>query len=177
MDKLFEEREIFNKERPEFLTDEQLTQIYKEMADEIIAEDWSNSDPAEIIIDLKDANWHDSGFEIAKGMDNSYNADYNFTGDFINWLDDIDHFRRDKIEENVRTWVKAHNIQPKYKIGDRVFVKKDLMMSKYPKGEYYITGYHKDIAKYTINKENKPNCGLLVEYEELEGICGSLVIR
>lgn len=110
MEKLFDDAPFVQKERPTKLTEEQKEKMYLDLAAEIIKNQWAKGGLEECIAeDLSKLSINDSGFEKAKDLEDHSFVDYEFCGDFIDFLDDMFLKIRTLIEENVKLWVKAHN--------------------------------------------------------------------
>lgn len=172
MAKLFNESEMFVKERPKDLTDMQESKMYSEIAQEIIDEGYSDSDIVDIISDIKEISFNISGFEIAKSLDDDYKMEgsYKINGDFVDYLDDLSSKRQGYIEENVKAWVKAHNPINKFNKGDRLQINKALYF-KLPDGIIYINGVKKETAEYVVDRDKERKGGVILNFEEIEEKC------
>ena len=125
MEKLFDDSETFQKERPTKITEQQENEVYSKLAKEIIKNGWCVDETEEdIIYDLKDLSMNDTGFEMAKHLE-GYNmkCNYEIDTDFIYWLDDFEYRFRKVLEQNVRDWVKAINPKPLFEKGQKLIVK------------------------------------------------------
>jgi len=171
MDKLFDDTQLVQKERPTKITTQQEEQLFIDLAKECIKNQYSSDDEETIIEDLKNLSSNDSGFEKAKYLYDSGDAEYDFSGDFIDWLETIDLNGRNILKENVKTWVKAHKPQPKLEKGTKLIINESLGFRKDLK-KYcivYVTGINMEEAYYTIsdNKEKYGGCCLAFEKVEL----------
>lgn len=174
--KLFSDTEVFQKERPTKPTAQQLADFYSEMAKEIIAEGFSQSDEEDIIQDLKDLYpFHDNGFELAKKLDEwKANASYNIDGRFCEWLEGFSS-EYDKIKrDNVKAWVKAHNPQPKFNKGTKLIINDSISYSLKKGGIVYITGGRPEEAIYWLNESPNNYGGYNVAYEVVESKCSPI---
>jgi len=173
--KLFTDKELLPKKRPTGISKSQEEQMYIDLAKEIIKHNYINDDDdytiEDIIEDLKQVSFSDSGFEIAKTLESYGNASYVFDGDFIDWLDHIGFKKLNIATENVKTWVNAYNPQPKFEIGTKLTVK-EVLNSKLKKDEIiYITGIKNEVAQYTVSTDREKKGGYLINYEDIEKKC------
>jgi len=172
MEKLFDDSLLFQKERPTKITAQQEEKMYVDFAKEIIENQYSEYDEESIIEDLKELSWHDSGFEKAKKLEDGC-ASYEFTGDFIDWLDNMACERDYILKENVKMWVKAHNPQPKLEKGDQLKINESLSRTPDLKKDsvVYITGINMEQAYYTISSDPDKNGGYVLDFEKVESKC------
>ncbi len=172
MEALFQDSEVFVRERPTTATEQQDKIFYKEKAQEIIDNDWSNSQIERIIIDLEDLYpFRDSGFEMAKELDGlSSKGSYKINSEFVEFLEDLSSEYSDIIDENVKAWVKAIQPMPLYKKGDKIKLTLPVMRTPdYAAGkEFYIISIHEKDAKYVFHPVENNNGGTLLPYERLE---------
>jgi hypothetical protein len=172
MDKLFNDSELFQKERPTKITEQQEQACYKKMADEIIKGGWSDSDVEDIVKDLAEIWEYDSGYEIAKKLESYGNeASYTINTDFIYYLDDFGYNKREILTKNVEDWVKAHNPQPKFQKGQKLIVTTMLNHEKQEGAIVYITGFSEKTACYLIDKDENRKGGTVIAYEKVEANC------
>jgi hypothetical protein len=171
---LFQDSEVFKKERPLSLSDIQKESVYKQLAEEIIENDWSDDNIEDIISDLKSLSFSNSGYEKAKELE-SFNAkaSYSIGAEFIEFLDWFSNPFDDLIEENQRRWVSAHKIQPKIKIGQELIINerfsraKDLQIGK----TIFVNGYKLETGMYLVNEKNESSSNYIVSYESIEENC------
>jgi len=171
---LFSDSETFVKERPEKITQQQEEELYLKLAKEIIENRWSTDDVDDIISDLKQLSKSDTGFEMAKDLELfSKKASYNIETPFIEWLDDFDYNFYQEIQNNVKQWVKAHNIKPKLELGTKLIVKEFISRSYELKvgNIIYVNGYYEPVAQYCISTEQNSTTNILVSYEKIEKFC------
>lgn len=167
---LFKDSEVFIKNRPEELTENQKNDIWKELAKYIINEKWSNSDINDILNDLKKIPLSYSGYEKAKQLESSKRCYYDLNTFFIEWLDSIEINFQDRINENVSYWVKVHDIKPIYNIGTELAITS--FINNFQIGEkIFINGIYEKLAKYLVSdiKDSKRN--IAINYEEIEKCC------
>ena len=170
MSKLFEESEIFTKERPSKLTKIQSKELYNTLAKEIIDNGWSTSTVEEISEDLESVSRHSTGFELAKELDDvGYYG--NIDSQFIEWLEDFDSRHQEIIDENIKTWVTAHKIEPKHSVGTELKINKQII--HYTEGygvgsTVFVNGYKKELGCYYISKIKGNTSNYVVEYETVE---------
>ena len=164
---LFKDSEVFVKERPTKLTESQQVKIYKELATEIIENNWSNNDIDDIIEDLKTLSKStDSGYERAKSLEGyGTNASYRIDTSFIEWLDDFEYHFYSQLIENVKKWVKAHDIKTKFEKRTELVVVAYISRSTELKiGEkIFVNGFYEDEAKYKVYNELDSKRNLLAK--------------
>lgn len=172
MEKLFDDTLLVQKERPTRITKQQETELFLKLANEIIDQQYSDDDAETIAEDLAELSMHDSGFEMAKDLEGA-NASYEFTGDFIDFLDNISHERGNVLKENVKLWVKAHNPQPKLEKGDQLKISEPLSRTPDLKKDavVYITGINMEQAYYTISADPDQKGGYVLAFEKVECQC------
>lgn len=171
MNKLFEDSETFQKERPDSLTEEQLNNFCSEMAEGV---NCSTDDKSEIANDIKDlypSFMYDNGYALAKRLEDYGSADYDIDTEFCEWLDGLDYAYRRRVTENVKEWVKAHNVQPKYENGTKLLIMEDLNRKLTKDKEVYITGGRPEEAVYWINEYPNAYGGTVLAYELVEQRC------
>jgi hypothetical protein len=170
MEALFQDSEVFVRERPTKPTEKQTEDFYKSKAQEIIDNNWSGSQINRIIIDLDDLYpFYRSGYELAKKIEN-LSANYNISVDFIEFLDDLSHDYSKLVNINVIEWVKAIQPMPEWKKGDKIKLIEKLTncFEYYPDKEFFITGIDEKEARYIINPDKDFQGGTLFNYELLE---------
>lgn len=171
---LFKDSETFIKERPTKLSEKQETEIWQKLAKEVIDNGWSDDDIDTIIEDLQNLSMSDSGYEMAKDLEGfSSNADYYIDTSFIEWLDMLDSDFDDARRENVKRWVKAHDIKPKYDIGTKLVVKEHFTRSpELQVGKViFVNGYYEKEAMYSVSNEKDSKGNVLIIYENIEKYC------
>ena len=173
MEKLFDDTLLIQKERPTQITAQQEEKMYLDLAKDCIKQQYSSDDEETIAEDLKELSFNDSGFEKAKDLEDNGNASYEFNGDFIDWLDWIDHKRSEILSENVKLWVKAHNPQPKLEKGTKLKITGHLSYQKDLKTDciVYITGVKLEEANYYIHPNSENNGGYVLAFEKVELNC------
>lgn len=174
MEKLFDDAPFVQKERPTKITDEQEQKMYLDLATEIIKRNWCKDGDVETIADdLSKLSINDSGFEKAKDLEDDSYVNYEFCGDFIDFLDDMSYHKNKLIDENVKVWVKAHNPQPKLLKGTKLHIDKSLCRSKdlLKDSLVYVTGINMEKAYYTISVNKEQQGGYVVAFEEVENNC------
>jgi len=174
MEKLFKEKEIFQKERPVKLTDSQKKEFYLKLAEEVIKNNWSTDDEEAIAEDLSNLSFYDNGYEMAKELEGCHSdAYYDIDPSFCEWLDDIEHLYRREVDENVKVWVKAHEIKPKYSKGTKLNVLMDFSQS-FKRGDViYITGIYENTALYVLHSDPDHKGGVLIPFEKVEKCCST----
>lgn len=168
MKKLFKDSETFQKERPLRITGKQELDVYKEVADEIIKCSLSTNSKKQIVKDLAENYISNSdSIETANQLRENCSG-YTFNSSLLEMIELIDVIISEKKDKNVKQWVKAHSIKPKYKIGDSFKLKKPVCYGYSNIDIVFITGIYKDRACYTISLDKNQNGGTLVAYERLE---------
>jgi hypothetical protein len=171
---LFKDSEIFIKERPTKLSEKQETEIWQKLAKEVIDNGWSDDDIKTIIEDLQGLSMSDSGYEMAKDLEGfRSNGHYDIDTAFIEWLDMLDRDFYYARYENVKQWVKAHDIKPKYEIGTQLIVKEHFTRSQELQvGKViFINGYYEKEAKYCVSNEKDSKRNVVIIYENIERCC------
>jgi hypothetical protein len=172
MEKLFPDSEVMLNQRPTQITKEQQENYFKEVAEEIIQNEWSSSSIERIIHDLSEISSSDSGYEIAKKLEGySSKASYEIDTEFIEFLDDFDSNRDDILRENVKDWVKAFNPKPKFDKGQKLIVKIPLFRSNKKDSIIYVTGFDKGEANYLVHEDKEHGGGYVIAYEKVENNC------
>lgn len=170
---LFKDSEGFVKERPMQLSENKNTEIWKKLAKQVISNGWSDDDIDTIIDDLRNLSIYDSGYKMAKDLE-GLRACYDIDTSFIEWLDMLDSYFDEARRENVKRWVKAHGIKPKYEKGTKLVVKEHfttispfLQIGKV----IFINGYFEHEAKYYVSNEKDSKQNVIIVYEEIEQCC------
>lgn len=152
---MFDDSQTFTKKRPGKLTEEQEYDFFYRLAQEVSKNGWSDMEVDDIAKDLQELSTSDSGFEMAKTLDNTTNCDYDFKGDFIDWLDNIHYRLKKAIEENVKKWVQDNNIKPKWEVRTKLLIKQTLstnyMLSK--NTVIFITSINEELAQYRVDTD------------------------
>jgi len=172
---LFKDSEVVTKQRPDKLSENQKAEIYNRLAQEIIDGGWSKHDISDIIEDLKGLSKNDSGYEKAKELENGFNskARYGIDTSFIEWLDFFDDEFSDVVRENVKTWVKAHDIKPKFEIGTQLTISRYISIAPELKvgNNIYVNNIRESEAQYGVSPEKDSNLNYIINYETIESGC------
>jgi hypothetical protein len=172
MEKLFDDTLLIQNERPTKITKQQEEQMFIDLAEEVIKNQYTDEDDVDTIVeDLKQLSLSDSGFEKAKDLDSNGSASYSFDGDFIDWLDNMDYKKRQILNDNIKLWVKAHNPTPKFEKGQRLIVDSFLNHEKTKGTIVFITGLDIDRATYHVDTDPNRNGGTVIPYERVEKCC------
>lgn len=150
--------------------------IGRYLSKEVIDNGWSDDDIDTIIEDLQNLSMSDSGYEMAKDLEGfSSNGNYDIDTSFIEWLDMLDSDFDDARRENVKRWVKAHDIKPKYKIGTQLVVKEHFSRStELQVGKIiFVNGFYENEAKYCVSNEKDSKRNVLIIYENIERCCAA----
>lgn len=171
-EKLFTDSEVYQKERPTKITEQQALDFYKEQAQEILDNNWSKSDIDTIVEDLSEINYDDSGYEIAKSLEDwNRKAYYDFPIDFIEFLDNLGHQKGRILANNIKDWVKAHGIKPKLSKGQKLLIEKDLNYKQKKGLVVFVNGFNENEAYYMIDENPDRNGGYCISYEKAESNC------
>lgn len=173
MQTLFNDSEVFQKERPKTVTANQLDDFYKERAKEIISQGFSNSYEEDIIQDLQNLYpFNDNGYEMAKTLESiCSSAEYNIDTNFCEFLDSLDYEYMQILSENVKAWVKAHDIKPKFEKGTKLLIKRTLCHRLIKDMEVYVNSDDRNDGNYLIDTNPKRNGGTVLAYELVESNC------
>lgn len=170
-EKLFDDNEFVQENRPEKITEKQESAFYQEKAEECIELNYTSDDVESVIEDLKSLRHGEDGFQKAKQLEEDGICGYEFNGDFINWLDWLDSEKHDILRENVKLWVIAKKPQRKFEKGDKLTVIEPFSRL-YKKGDIiFITGVRETEAIYTVDALKEKQGGYLFEYEKVEKHC------
>jgi len=101
------------------------------------------------------------------------NVNYIFDGDFIDFLDGIEIDMKTIHIKNIKTWVKDHNINPKYVKGEKLIVIKPLAILKNyePKTIIYVNNIKAETAEYIISKGINVLPCFYFPFEKIEECC------
>lgn len=167
MNMLFNDNEVFQKERPTGLSEQQKKDFLLLNAHEIIKNKWSDDNPEDIADDLISLiPFSANGFDLGKQIEN-LNCCYDVDIAFCEFLEDLYYSYSKEIDKNVKTWVKAHNIKPVFRKGDELMLKKNIS-GILANTIVYVTGMYEDTGIYLIHQDKNRNGGYLVAYEKLE---------
>lgn len=171
--KLFSDAEVFQKERPTKCTDSQLKEFYTKMANELKSEGHSDSPINLIAHDLENLfPFIGNGYEMAKKLEGySAKASYDLGTSLCEFLDRLEIEYNEILEDNVKTWVKAHNPKPMFKKGDKLLVVESIdWVAK--SGEFiYVNGDKESVANYLVHQDKERNGGYVIAYEKIESKC------
>lgn len=168
--KLINDCEVFQKERPNKITEKQKKKVFLETADEIIQWRLADSERDLIAEDLESI--YDScstGFELAKELEDSWSlVNYTFSSNLVEILETLSSSMDDEKRKNIKEWVKAHDIRPNLKKGQKVKLKLAPFFSFNVNDEVFINYFREETAQYVIDKDPNKKGGTLVDYEKLE---------
>ena len=171
MEKLINDSETFQKDRPLTITNLQRNEVLTEVAKDIKNWNLSQDSIEQIVADLDEVYTSgESGFEMAKELDDGYNTfgSYEVGSSLVELLESLDSLVNDKKRINIQEWVKAHNIKPNLKKGDKVKLKLAPFFSFEVGDEIYINYLKEDTAHYVVDKDPNRKGGTVLEYEKLE---------
>lgn len=157
---LFNDSDMFMKQRPNFVTEKQKEAFYRLNAQYIVDNGWSEDSADDIAEDLKRIPLLDGGYEIAKSLERG-DCCYEIDTEFIEFLDSLWIDYSELKTENEKAWVKATNPHHKLNTGDRL---------TYNGKEVLVYGLHEETARYIINDDINVNGGTLVPYEKIDNI-------
>lgn len=173
MTTLFNDSEVFQKERPITPTAQQEADFYSKMAKELKQEGFSDSDEADIIADLKSLypfTWN--GYEMAKKLEHFMaDAQYEITTRFCEWLEGLSHEYDEIKRNNVKAWVQAHNPKPKFEKGTKLMINARLCYGMEAGKAVYVTGGTPEEAVYWVDENPDRNGGTVLPYEKVEACC------
>ena len=170
--KLFNDNEVFQKERPTNITKEQAQALYEKIADEIIKFGHSKAEEREFIIeDLSGISFNENGYEIAKKLEDNCSATYDFDEEFVSYLGGIYRDLDSVHNKNIQDWVEANGIKPKISKGQELMVEIDLNRHKKKGAIVYVNGWDEKRAVYYIDEDPKKNGGTIIAYEVVEKRC------
>jgi len=169
---IFKEKEVFQKERPKGLTDLQRQNLTKKLAAEIIDNGWSDSDISDILLDLDFLPEWESGFELAKELDRNISAGrYKVDAEFIEWLDTFGfRFAETKLK-NLKAWVAAHNIKPKFVKGQKLKIINKMPFFLGFFDTIYINYVDKKRAMYYVGAALGNYLNASYNFEDVENNC------
>lgn len=168
---LFDKMAGVNKNRPTSATEQQKEEIYLNLAEEIIKNNYSSGDKEDIVEDLKKLSLNDSGFEKAKNLDSNGNALYRFDGDFIDFLENIDFEFEKKKRENVKLWFEANSIKPIFEVGQKLKIVSSLNFKLKKDEVVYVNRIKYDEAVYLIDHNPEKKGGVVIPFEDVESNC------
>jgi hypothetical protein len=171
MDTLFPDSEVFQKERPTNITEQQAQDYYRGVAEEIIQNGWSKSPIEYIIEDVSEISEHDSGYEIAKELESFKKASYRIETPFIEFLDDFGYNKGDILRENIRAWAAATNPQPKFTKGQKLIIETDLNYEQKKGTIIYVNSIYTEDACYVVDEDRERQGGYMIAYEKIESRC------
>ena len=173
MSTLFNDAEVFQKERPTQLTQKQKDDFYSEQAKDLKAQGFSTDDEEDIIEDLKKLYpFNDNGFEMAKELDGyGCQATYDIDTNFCEWLDFLHHQYSQIETKNVKDWVKAHNVQPKFNDGQKLLIVEKICRGMEKDMIVYANYKREEEALYVVDADNTKRGGTLLSYERVEKCC------
>lgn len=171
MDTLFKDKEVFQKERPTNITESQKQEFIKNIAQEIIDNGYSDSDFDEVLEDIEDLYpFYDTGFELAKQLDGyGSSGEYHIDSDFIAFLEDLTWKKAILINGNVKKWVQAHDIKPKFPLFTSLTLKSNISKDYNAGDTIFINTIKNDDGLYGISKTINDTRNRLIEFEKLEG--------
>ena len=177
MGKLFEDKEVFQKERPLYLNNQQLRELCNRLAKELQAENYSTSKVSDISDDLfNHVDFNDDGYQIGKTLESlTCSASYKFNSMFVEHLDWFNSAKSDKLEGYVKEWVKAHDIKPEYDKGNELISFGAVSYAFKKGGTFFITGMRKETACYYINNNKDGNGGVVISFEKIESNCQKIL--
>lgn len=170
MEKLFNDAETFIHHRPTELSEHQKAELFNRLTIEIIDYRHSSSRAEDIKKDLKELYpFNDNGYELAKKLEDMFmNADYNFNAEFVEYLDtlsgNVDSIHR----QNVKDWVRAHNIKPKFEKNTAFMVNKDVFGAFKAGQTAYINNIRPETAEYHVSTTKNNTSNFVLKYEFVE---------
>lgn len=173
-EKLFPDSETFTKDRPLKTTDEQNKAFITKIAKEIVKYQYSKDSVLMISEDLLlHVNFNAEGYDIAKRLEKEGTATYKINSQFIEYLEGLSWDKDEILKGNVKDWVKAHNILPKFEKGEQLTITTRLnhLITFAPARTVYITGIQSDVACYLVSENPKRKGGVIIPFERVETNC------
>lgn len=134
-------------------------------------EEWVDEGAAEHIYNNY-FNYH-NGYEIAKAIENDWGIQPD--ADLCEILDGVHWVKRECIDEQIKQWAKLEQIDPQYKVGDKVTVNIEFPNKDKGIHEGTIISVDSEKAQYTINFPSLGHVlsgngtrGRVLNYEEVE---------
>lgn len=172
---LFNDSEVFQKERPTGLTDAQKQELLLNLANGIIADGFSTNDPDEIVQDLAQLYpFNDEGFDLANELKEMFGrqASYNFSTLFCEHLDFFNSEVHDVYCKNVKEWVCAHKPVLKFAVGSELIVTDPALGRRYKNGDIlYVNEIREDMAQYCVSSVKNDTTNMIFDCERLESAC------
>ena len=167
MTTLFNDSEVFQKERPTFLPNAYFKKFCGDLAQELIDTKLCLFSKDRIRNDLEDLDFNDGGYGMAKELEQQ---GWNITTILVEYLDGFSSAYSDEKDKMVKEWVKAYNIKPTFKEKQRIVLTEHV--SRFPSGTtLYINGIMYETAKYIVDINQKFKCGIVIPFEKLESKC------
>jgi hypothetical protein len=171
MDKLFDDTLYVSKDRPIAITPQQSEALFLKLAEEAIDNGYSGDDVEVIKEDLESLNLNQTGFDLAKDLEEDGSADYTFNGDFIDWLGNIEHEVEQVLKENTKLWTTAHAPQPMFKKGDAVKITDLISYNIRSNVILYVYKINMEQAYYIMARDREQKGGYILNFEKLEENC------
>ena len=169
---IFNEKDTFQKERPKGITDLQRQNLIKKLAGEIIDNGWSDSKIEVIITDLDSLSAWGAGFKLAKELDSNAPAcRYRIDADFIEWLDDFGIGFTEIKFQNLKAWVSAHNVKPKFAKGQKLKIKNKIPFFSGFFDTIYINSIDRKHALYYVGAALGNYLNAAYDFEDIENNC------
>jgi hypothetical protein len=172
MEKLFSDSELFQKERPTKITEEQKKLFCTNVAKHIVKNGWSKNAIENVTEDISILDINTNGYEIAKELESDGRCCYNIDLMFVEYLDDLYGEKSQLLRANVKEWAAAHNPIPKFLQNDKLVVNKNYKRAVLAEGAVVtIHRIDKEEACYIVNVDPKENGGFVIPYEIVEAHC------
>ena len=169
MEKLFKDKETFQKNRPLHLPNDIFLKMCEKMAEEIVSNGF-HSDKDQVSEDLQNhVDFNDDGYDMARTLDDSCHG-YNTSAMFVDHLDCLGNENDTELRKLVKQWVSAHDLKPKYKIGDKLKFESKLNIRRKEHEFMFITGIREETAEYLMHEEENYKGGYVLRYERVEPI-------
>jgi hypothetical protein len=171
MDKLFDDTYLVENKRPTEITPQQKNELFLILAKEAVKKQFSSDSLENIADDFSHLSMNDTGFEMAKQLDDAYSSEFTYDGEFIDFLDTFSHRRDQILQENTRLWIKAHNIQPKYAIDTSLKIVESFNRNLKKDTVLYITNIRGSDGTYVVSIDKGAQGGYIIAYERVESNC------
>lgn len=165
METLFNMDETFQKERPTKITKKQREEIYDSIAQKIVDNGWAE-DIHGAVEELKQVNFNDNGYEIAKKLENE--CGWSIDVEMVDFLDCLASVERDIKDKNIDEWVKCTKPVLKYPIGTKLNIV-SVFTRSYKVGDIvYVNAIYDKSAQYGISLTNDSKTNTMIDFEVLE---------
>ena len=177
---LFHDSELFQKERPIKITEQQKTELINDSVEHIISKYIKNIDKEDIVEMLeyyypfKTFNDIDDDYDyIEEEISNKFNIQIN--EELFGHLNYLSMKIDKSLVENVKQWVNAHSIKLKY--NDYQYLKVLKPFGRFKVDDIIVVnGVYNETARYIVDKDYNIGLGTIIDGEVIENNCEPLEI-